>query len=89
MQRTDQTTNRINRFHRPAGPVLVIGLLAGSLLAGAGCTTHRIETKHEVKPIHITVDVNLKIDRALDDYFDDIDDTETKKVPATVQPEEG
>jgi hypothetical protein len=27
----------------------------------------------EVKPIHITIDVNVKIDRALDDFFGDID----------------
>jgi hypothetical protein len=27
----------------------------------------------EVKPIHITVDVNVKVERALDDFFGDID----------------
>lgn len=27
----------------------------------------------EVKPIHVTVDVNVKVDRALDDFFGDID----------------
>jgi len=27
----------------------------------------------EVKPIHITIDVNVRIDRALDDFFSDID----------------
>jgi hypothetical protein len=27
----------------------------------------------EVKPIHITVDVNVKVDKALDDFFGDID----------------
>jgi hypothetical protein len=27
----------------------------------------------EVKPIHITVDVNVKVDRALDDFFGDLD----------------
>ncbi len=27
----------------------------------------------EVKPIHITIDVNIKIDRALDDFFGDLD----------------
>jgi hypothetical protein len=26
----------------------------------------------EVKPIHITIDVNVKIDRELDNYLDDI-----------------
>jgi len=27
----------------------------------------------EVKPIHITVDVNVKVERALDDFFGDLD----------------
>ena len=27
----------------------------------------------EVKPIHVTVDVNVKVDRALDDFFSDLD----------------
>lgn len=27
----------------------------------------------EVKPIHVTVDVNVKVDRALDDFFGDLD----------------
>jgi hypothetical protein len=57
---------------------------AGSLLflALTGCTRHQIETRSEinvapveVKPIHITIDVNIKIDRALDDFFGDIDQT--------------
>lgn len=46
-----------------------------------GCSTrHQIETKSEVaiapvevKPIHITIDINIKVDRALDDFFGDID----------------
>ena len=31
----------------------------------------------EVKPIHVTVDVNVKVDRALDDFFGDIDQKST------------
>jgi hypothetical protein len=27
----------------------------------------------EIKPIHITIDINLKVDRALDNYFGDLD----------------
>jgi len=30
----------------------------------------------EVKPIHITIDVNVRIDRALNDFFSDIDKAE-------------
>lgn len=45
-----------------------------------GCTKHEIDSRHdiqvapvEVKPIHITIDINIKVDKALDDFFDDID----------------
>ena len=47
---------------------LVLGLLV------VGCTRHEVELKPvEIKPIHITIDVNVKVDRALDDFFGDID----------------
>jgi len=42
------------------------------LLLGAGCMNVKTEPI-EVKPIHITVDVNVKVDRALDDFFGDLD----------------
>jgi hypothetical protein len=52
------------------------------LIMIAGCTQHKVETKSqveiapvEVKPIHITIDINIKVDRALDDFFSDIDET--------------
>jgi hypothetical protein len=35
----------------------------------------------EIKPIHITIDVNVKVDRALDDFFSDVDDTEKNVDP--------
>ena len=42
-----------------------------------GCTQHKVEVAPvEVKPIHITIDVNIKVDRALEDFFGDIDETE-------------
>jgi hypothetical protein len=42
-----------------------------------GCTQHKVEVAPvEVKPIHITIDVNVKVDRALDDFFGDIDTVE-------------
>ena len=47
------------------------------------CTQHKVEVAPvEVKPIHITIDVNVKVDRALDSFFDDIDSAE-KKIDAT------
>ena len=47
------------------------------LVGMAGCATHHeVEVKPvEIKPIHITIDVNVKVDRALDDFFGDIDET--------------
>ena len=37
-----------------------------------GYTQHRVEVAPvEVKPIHITIDVNVKVDRALDDSDSD------------------
>lgn len=49
---------------------LTVLLLAAS---GAACTQHRVEVAPvEVKPIHITIDVNVKIDREIDDYFGDL-----------------
>lgn len=49
---------------------LTIILLAGTT---AACTRHHVEVAPvEVKPIHITIDVNVKIDREIDDYFGDL-----------------
>jgi hypothetical protein len=51
---------------------------------GQACTTqHKVETVHriEVAPMHITIDVNVKVDRALDDFFADLDDVEEKIQP--------
>ncbi|SDR66243.1 YnbE family lipoprotein [Opitutus sp. GAS368] len=54
--------------------------LAPLLLGGClNVTTAPIE----VKPIHITVDVNVKVEKALDDFFGDLD-----KKSATIAHEE-
>ena len=45
----------------------------------AGCFQIKTENEIkpiEVKPIHITVDINVKVDRALDDFFGDLDANE-------------
>ena len=56
----------------PAAAVLWV--LSGGLTSCA--TRHEVEVKPvEIKPIHITIDVNVKVDRALDDFFGDIDET--------------
>lgn len=49
-------------------------------LITAGCkTSHEVEVKPvEIKPIHITIDVNVRVEKALDDFFDDIEAAEDK-----------
>jgi hypothetical protein len=42
----------------------------------AGCLSVKTEPI-EVKPIHVTVDVNVKVDKALDDFFGDLDKKST------------
>ena len=38
-----------------------------------GCTRHEVEMKPvEIKPIHITVDVNVRVEKAVDDFYGDI-----------------
>lgn len=53
-----------------------IALGAIILLINPSCQTqHKVQVEPvEVKPVHITVDVNVKIDRALEDYFGEIDE---------------
>ncbi len=55
----------------------ILLLPAAIVWALSSCATrHEVEVKPvEIKPIHITIDVNVKVDRALDDFFGDIDET--------------
>jgi hypothetical protein len=54
--------------------------LAAAVMMFAGCrTSHEVEVKPvEIKPIHITIDVNVKVQKALDDFFGEIDAQEEK-----------
>jgi hypothetical protein len=54
--------------------LLVCSLPLASLLGG--CLSLKTEPI-EVKPIHITVDVNVRVDKALDDFFGDLDQKAT------------
>ena len=44
-------------------------LASAALLATFGCIS--VKTENEIKPIHITMDVNLKVDKELDKAFAD------------------
>lgn len=59
--------------------ILVLGLGWVSLVITAACTKHEVDVKPvEIKPIHITIDINVKVDRALDDFFGDLDKAQTE-----------
>ncbi|HXC01680.1 MAG TPA: hypothetical protein VNU49_03440 [Opitutaceae bacterium] len=55
-------------------------LICAAVLPLAGCVNVK---PIEVKPIHVTVDVNVnvKVDKSLDNYFDDIDEKSATIVP--------
>ena len=55
--------------------------LACLLLTTAMTSVSCIKMEHEVtiKPVHVTVEVRVKIDQELDDFFGDLDTTEKKK----------
>ena len=46
-------------------------LLVPIAFALGGCLS--VKTHHTVDPIQINVDVNVKVDKALNDFFGDID----------------
>ena len=57
------------------------------VVSAFGCTKHEVKTESKVEvapikvePIHITIDLNIKIDKELDDFFSDLD--EAAEAPA-------
>ncbi len=59
---------------------LIIAALFLVLYVFSGCqTSHQVEVKPvEIKPIHITIDVNVRVEKALDSFFDDLEAAENK-----------
>ena len=73
-----------------------ICIMISILFLMQGCRTeHKIDTTHkvelEVKPMHITIDINVKVDKALDDFFGDIDkqDQTMSETKPQAKPEKG
>ena len=65
--------------------LVIIGVVL--LASTSGCTRHEVKTESKVEvapikvePIHITIDLNIKIDKELDDFFSDLD--EAAETPA-------
>lgn len=54
----------------------LLSLTAFLPLLLAGCLNVKT-APIEVKPIHITVDVNVRVEKALDDFFGDLDKQST------------
>ncbi|MFH0728187.1 MAG: hypothetical protein V2B19_17825 [Pseudomonadota bacterium] len=56
---------------------MLLAILPLFFMGLASCQTrHTVELAPvEIKPIHITIDVNVRVDRALDNFFGDIDNT--------------
>jgi len=50
--------------------ILTFLLLLIISISLGGCIT----IKHEIAPIHATIDINLKIERELDNFFKDLDE---------------
>ena len=44
-------------------------VVAGVLLALTAGGSLSVKTQHEIKPIHITMDVNLKVQKELEDFL--------------------
>ena len=57
-------------------------LLASAAAGLAGC----VYTTVEVKPIHITVDVNVRVQKDLEDFFGDLDQKSTTLQTPPAQP---
>lgn len=54
--------------------IVFYGIILYPLLQGCIQTKHEIAIAPvEIKPIHITIDVNVKIDRELDEFFGELD----------------
>lgn len=61
---------------------IFIALFLGVFMSACS-TSHEIEVKpvetvHKIEPIHITIDVNVRVEKALDDFFDEIEAAEDK-----------
>jgi hypothetical protein len=67
-------------------PVCVAGLVGSFVLPACVRTTHKVEL--EVKPIHITMDINIKVQRDIDAIFDEIrGTTDAPQAPKAKAPE--
>jgi len=63
----------------PLKKIIASSLFVAAIMTFSACTKHEVEVKPvEIKPIHITIDINVKVDRALDDFFGDLDEAQAE-----------
>ena len=63
--------------------ILFTALAATLLLQSACSTRHEVQMAPvEVKPIHITIDVNVRVQKDLEDFFGDIDKADQNLNPS-------
>ena len=55
----------------PTSGLALFAAMAFSLVSCKFRSDHVVETKHEIKPIEINV--NVRVERELDDFFEDLD----------------
>lgn len=61
-------------------PLVLMALLT---LQGACSTQHQVQVAPvEIKPIHITIDVNVRVQKDLEDFFRDIDKAQAELTPS-------
>jgi hypothetical protein len=64
---------------KPSAPVWIFIFILTGTAFFSSCTRHEVELKPvEIKPIHITIDINVKVDKALDDFFGDLDEVQAE-----------
>jgi hypothetical protein len=51
--------------------VITMVLVLTGLVGASGCVS--VKTEHKIEPIHITMDVNVRLERELNDAFGDLD----------------
>jgi len=69
-------------YRPPSKPFACLLLALAAFAAGAGCT-HRVQVDPiTVEPIYITLDINLKTDQKLDEFFGFQDEIEEELLGA-------
>jgi hypothetical protein len=61
----------IRIFPTPMKNHIIRSLILLAMLGSSSCIS--VITEHKIEPIRITVDIHVKVDRALDDFFGDLD----------------